>query len=494
MKKQMLLRKTLIIVLTFTLLLPVGNLFTIAKGTDEGYTVNVNKTEIRADYVMNTDGYASIKLTPDIEEYWDPYKQPENAVYSMTGEEIIPYTEGEFWYIVSDNTITSETEDNDIIFGSIPYAGYYNLNGEKLFESDYQFEKHFNNGIALVRSGQSITMDKHEYTVNTYLINKAGEVVLDLGYNFNQLGGYFDSIYGPASVSLGICGNYSEGLLPFGHPEILNENITIPINWPLSKRTMPGRPIYGFSDIKGNIVIPQKYVNCLPFSEGVAAVQDADIRYYYYDNDPVYVDIPTVEGKTTYSEITAKKWGYIDKENHIEIPFIYDTAESFQNGYAVVSKDGKYGIINRKNETVVPFEYDSIYSSIENGLFVCEDESGVRIKTFKGDVIFSLKKEEYSDYSDYRNGVFYYIKDQKLNIVTIQPPVLLGDITGDGAVMPEDARLALRASVRLESYKVGSREYLAADVTGNGIIGSDDARYILRASVGLEDLNSLRKK
>ena len=66
---------------------------------------------------------------------------------------------------------------------------------------------------------------------------------------------------------------------------------------------------------------------------------------------------------------------------------------------------------------------------------------------------------------------------------------LTGDVTGDCRVAAEDARLALRASVKLERYEEGSREYLSADANKDGKLTAEDARLILRASVGLEELD-----
>ena len=66
--------------------------------------------------------------------------------------------------------------------------------------------------------------------------------------------------------------------------------------------------------------------------------------------------------------------------------------------------------------------------------------------------------------------------------------ILNGDITGDGFVRSDDARLALRRSVGLESFRKGSNEFMAADVNSGGNVMADDARLILRASVGLEVL------
>ena len=67
---------------------------------------------------------------------------------------------------------------------------------------------------------------------------------------------------------------------------------------------------------------------------------------------------------------------------------------------------------------------------------------------------------------------------------------LPGDVNGNGIVEAEDARLALRASVALEHYTVGSDAFRAADANRDGAISSDDARLILRASVRLETLYS----
>ena len=63
--------------------------------------------------------------------------------------------------------------------------------------------------------------------------------------------------------------------------------------------------------------------------------------------------------------------------------------------------------------------------------------------------------------------------------------VVYGDTDGDGLVTASDARLTLRASVKLEKFNTGTPEYIAANVDGKAITASD-ARLILRASVKLE--------
>ncbi len=62
---------------------------------------------------------------------------------------------------------------------------------------------------------------------------------------------------------------------------------------------------------------------------------------------------------------------------------------------------------------------------------------------------------------------------------------LLGDVSGDGEVTAEDARLVLRISVGLEPYGPGTPEFEAADYDGDGIVRASDARATLRCAVGL---------
>ena len=41
------------------------------------------------------------------------------------------------------------------------------------------------------------------------------------------------------------------------------------------------------------------------------------------------------------------KYGYINENNEIIIPFVYDSASQFSEGFAIVEKFGKPGFVDR---------------------------------------------------------------------------------------------------------------------------------------------------
>jgi hypothetical protein len=78
------------------------------------------------------------------------------------------------------------------------------------------------------------------------------------------------------------------------------------------------------------------------------------------------------------------------------------------------------------------------------------------------------------------------------NTDPVTPPVedkfMMGDVDGDEKISAADARLALRASVKLEKFwnQPDDRQFKASDTDGDKKISAGDARKILRVSVKLD--------
>ncbi|MBR5428779.1 MAG: hypothetical protein IK118_10555, partial [Clostridia bacterium] len=68
------------------------------------------------------------------------------------------------------------------------------------------------------------------------------------------------------------------------------------------------------------------------------------------------------------------------------------------------------------------------------------------------------------------------------NLILIVP----GDVNGEGKVNSSDARLALRASARIETLE--GPFFAAADINGDGKLKSNDARAVLRIAAKLDSI------
>ena len=123
---------------------------------------------------------------------------------------------------------------------------------------------------------------------------------------------------------------------------------------------------WGFIDQKGNETIPFKYQSAFSFQEGFAIVE--------LNGELRQID---KEGKTQYEYIgilkdnitivgLKGKYGYVDSDYNELTLIKYDRAYSFQEDLAVVILDGKYGYINRKGKEVIPCKYDYAFN-FKNG-------------------------------------------------------------------------------------------------------------------------------
>lgn len=83
-----------------------------------------------------------------------------------------------------------------------------------------------------------------------------------------------------------------------------------------------------------------------------------------FQNDPEDCNLIAVKFKG--------KWGYIDQNENVVIPFVYDRAFAFHKGIGQVELNEKIGFIDMKNKLIVPFEFDRVIGSVlvKDGLYV----------------------------------------------------------------------------------------------------------------------------
>jgi hypothetical protein len=123
----------------------------------------------------------------------------------------------------------------------------------------------------------------------------------------------------------------------------------------------------GLMSAKGELLIPVKYIYMAKDGKGYTAISDSG-RVYFDENfkkidSPIEEDTELMSPRQPYdfSEANGKK-GLKGK------PPVYDEMFEFivnGNRYFTALKDGKYGVINENEKIVIPFIYDFL-SSIYN--------------------------------------------------------------------------------------------------------------------------------
>jgi hypothetical protein len=206
-------------------------------------------------------------------------------------------------------------------------SGYINPHGNVVIIPQFEGAEEFLDGIARVQPTQRM---KYAF------INKTGKIILS-GYNF-------------------LISQYSEGL----------------INCPSSGK-------WGFIDPSGVFKIKPQYLRARPFYEGKAAVSIKENK----SSEPIYgfinlageeiipcsfegTDIHFSEG---YCVVWKKRFGYIDTNGNLIIPYSFYFASHFSDGFAQVqvNKNGRYGYINKSGETIIKPKYFST-DNFHNGL------------------------------------------------------------------------------------------------------------------------------
>jgi hypothetical protein len=286
--------------------------------------------------------------------------------------------------------------------------GYINQTGAFEIQPAYDFAYDFNDkGIAIVANG------KYEYDLcNIYFINKAGKVVSGPFNSFipefkngiaimNAAGGSSIVVDETGKVVLNTkykLYEYSDGL----------------INFCDSKTNL-----YGFMDLTGKIVIPAKYISVQSFIAGKSIVQVSENKYSVIDKSgkvleslKYYDNYNSAEGFISYYDMSTGTYGYKLSDGTIAIKPKYNSADYFEDGYAVVSIDGKdnrnFGLINKKGEYILKPEYSGIHY-LGQGLFAVS-------KSFDTDfygydwvypkAVFNSNGQQLSDYTYYNVDKF----------------------------------------------------------------------------------------
>lgn len=174
----------------------------------------------------------------------------------------------------------------------------------------------------------------------------------------------------------------------------------------------------GYIDDTGREIIPLKYEGGFYFSKY------RDFLQLKENGEWKLLDLTTLkEKKLPYTDIGEyvegymvaekdEKYGYIDKDGKVKIPFKYSIAENFKESVGVVASSDGYGAIDKSGKEIVPLIYDEVYVN-EGYIYVVKDK---KIGLFDKDGT-KILPVEYDNLSVVENERVLFEKEGKLGII-----------------------------------------------------------------------------
>jgi len=98
------------------------------------------------------------------------------------------------------------------------------------------------------------------------------------------------------------------------------------------------------------------------------------------------------------------KWGFVGRSGDIIIPFLYDGAEEFNQGFALVHKNDKYGFINEKGEITINLQFE-FAESFSQGLAVVRINRKFGFINKQGNLIIHTKFDSADTFANGRARV-----------------------------------------------------------------------------------------
>ncbi len=345
-------------------------------------------------YIFSKDGESYKINAKDISPFFEHY--------ALELEGIRVYSDKSVHYIDEKGNVLKVKYDRGAEFHEGLAAvrrknkwGYINKSGEEVIPCKYITAYNFHEGLAavLLNDEDLAFIDKNGSVVFHAVTHEHTSVM----YYLDNLSGYLPT-RNYVSFSEGmcyLCDPFSKivldtkGNIVFSLEEKLKGGHNCCM-WPYScglarvSLNKGNKRLFGFIDKSGNIAIPTNYSFACDFSDSLAWVSNGK-HYGCIDKtgkliiDFVY-DVPEKHRLEAYYDQPRKawnmreyrggykfceglsgvniggKWGFVDNNGQVIVPFEYDDIRNFSEGFAWVMKKGKWGLVDKYGTSTFDYQ------------------------------------------------------------------------------------------------------------------------------------------
>ena len=278
--------------------------------------------------------------------------------------------------------------------------------------------------------------------------------------------GRFNSYVGliPVSIGgfLGAINKYFDDIIPIRY-EIIDNNISFHIItlWKAFVLVMKNCGKYGIMDPTGNVLLPFKYDE-IDYTNDYYA-------YQFRENEERGISPSNrIHGSRLIAVRIGTSWGMVNEEFNEVVPCIYESisisdydvnklrlkkrngvdllflskngprieplstvivkqysrVEEFENGYAIVQKNGKYGCINDEYKEIIPCIYDEV-GPLLHGLFIVSLRDKYGAIDEYGNIKIPLEYSILVDLSLFGPTMLMAVKDNKFGVINKKNNIII---------------------------------------------------------------------
>jgi WG containing repeat len=163
---------------------------------------------------------------------------------------------------------------------------------------------------------------------------------------------------------------------------------------------------YGYINKAGKKIIDFKFQDAESFHNGNAVVLK-DSLYGLINKNGDYI-IPAKYQELAeasddiFMAVKGDSSGYIQKNGKPLTQFIFDVANDYKNGYAIISKDEKYGLLNERGSFNIEPAFDELVFIGEGLLKGMTEDEMWGIINLKGDTVLPFAYEAIGEFNEHR--------------------------------------------------------------------------------------------
>jgi hypothetical protein len=163
---------------------------------------------------------------------------------------------------------------------------------------------------------------------------------------------------------------------------------------------------YGYINKAGKTIVDFQFEDAEPFRNDCAIVLK-DSLYGLINKKGEFIIPPKYEelseaSDDIYIAVEEGNFGYINKKGEPLTLFMFDLANDFRNGYAIVSKNEKYGLINVGGAFNIDPKFDELVFISDGLLKAMNDEELWGIVNTQGDTILPFLYDAVGEFSEHR--------------------------------------------------------------------------------------------